>query len=168
MQARTGIPMVLLDGALERTPAVLRALGAALGRTARAEQLARLAEQVTGADRRRAKPHTVVYARGPDGLTVVAPGALAAEVFAVVHWQVLAPPGKGHFRHTSVQEIAALDPDMLVFAGPAIRRNGGGLARVARAAARSANTMRLHRAEPAVRLDRASGFAQPRCSACSG
>lgn len=121
VQERTGIPMVLLDGALDRTPAVLRALGAALDRTARAEQLARLAEQVLAPTAAAPPPHTVVYARSPDGLTVVAPGALATEVFAAVHWQVLAPAGKGHFRHTSVPEIAALDPDMLVFASPAMR-----------------------------------------------
>ncbi|MBV9757923.1 MAG: ABC transporter substrate-binding protein [Alphaproteobacteria bacterium] len=120
VQERSGIPMVLLDGALERTPAVLRALGAALDRSARAEELARLVEQVL-APTAAATPRTVVYARSPDGLTVVAPGALAAEVFAALHWKVLAPDGKGHFRHTGVQEIAALDPDVLVFAGPAMR-----------------------------------------------
>ena len=121
VQERTGIATVLLDGALERTPAVLRALGAALDRSARAEELARLAEQVLASNAATLPHRTVVYARSPDGLTVVAPGALATEVFPVVHWQVLAPAGKGHFRHTTVQEIAALDPDMLVFASPAMR-----------------------------------------------
>ena len=121
VQERTGIPTVLLDGALDRTPAVLRALGAALDRSARAEELARLVEQVLSPTAANPPPQKVVYARSPDGLTVVAPGALAAEVFTALHWQVLAPAGKGHFRHTSVQEIAALDPDVLVFAGPAMR-----------------------------------------------
>ncbi len=121
VQARTGIPTLLLDGALARTPEVLRSLGAALGRTARAERLAQFAERIMQAGAASGPPRTVVYARSTDGLTLVAPGALGAEVFKVLHWKVLAPPGKGHLRHATLAQIAALDPDMLIFAEPVMR-----------------------------------------------
>lgn len=120
LQAATKLPVILLDGALERMPEVLRELGAALGRGARAEQLAQLAEHILhtpGAGPRR----TVVYARSTDGLVLVPPGSLGAEVFGVLHWKVLAPPGKGHLRQASLKQIAALDPDVLIFGEPVMR-----------------------------------------------
>ena len=117
-QARTGIPTVLLDGALTASPAVLRALGAALHRTARAEALAREAEAILALP---APAHgfRVVYARGPDAALLSAPGSGPAEVFERLHWQLLAPPGKGNARTATPAQVVALDPDYVIVADPA-------------------------------------------------
>ncbi len=117
IQARTGVPTILLDGSLSRSPQVIRMLGAALHRQARAEELAGAAERVLGAVRHPAgKPATVLYARGADGLEVAAPGTGATEAFSVLGWTVLAPAGSGTFRRAAnVAAIRTLDPDRVIF-----------------------------------------------------
>ena len=121
-QQTTGIPTILLDGRLSMIPAVLRMLGQALHREERAEILARFAEAVlTLADGSPARG-TVLAARGEEGLAVAAPGTGATDVFTLLGWRVLAPDGPGTFRHASVADIRALDPDLLVFADPAMRQ----------------------------------------------
>jgi iron complex transport system substrate-binding protein len=69
VQAKTGIPAALFDGALPKTPQVLRMLGAALHRADRAELLARQAEAILASVQtpRGAAPR-VYYGRGLDGL----------------------------------------------------------------------------------------------------
>lgn len=117
-QARTGIPTVLLDGALTATPAVLRALGAALHRAERGEALAREAEAVLALPPP-AHGLRVVYARGPDATLLAAPGGGPAEVFERLHWQLLAPEGTGNSRMATPAQVAALDPDYVIVADPA-------------------------------------------------
>jgi iron complex transport system substrate-binding protein len=124
-QQNTGIPTLLLDGKLTMIPAVLRTLGNALHREDRAETLARLSEAILALPDTPAPRGTVVYARGADGLAVAAPGTGATEVFALLGWKVLAPDGQGTFRHARVEDILALDPDLLVFADPAMRATVG-------------------------------------------
>lgn len=48
VQARTGVPAVILDGALEQIPNVYRRLGDLLGASSRGEELARETERVLG------------------------------------------------------------------------------------------------------------------------
>ena len=120
LQAATGIPTVLLDGDLANTPQVLRELGNVLGRQERAKALADAVQATL--ERPGAASSSVVYARGTDGLTVVAPGNIGTQVFGLLHWRVLAPSGTGVFRHTTLEEIKALDPDVLIFADPAMRQ----------------------------------------------
>ncbi len=124
-QQNTGIPTLLLDGKLTLIPAVLRTLGEALHRADRAEMLARFAEAILTLPDKSAPRGTVVYARGADGLAVAAPGTGATEMFALLGWKVLAPDGPGNFRHARVEDIQALDPDLLVFADPAMRTTLG-------------------------------------------
>lgn len=64
---------------------------------------------------------TVYYARGADGLLATAPETDITAVFSLVGWTVLAPSGKGSFRTTTVQEIAALDPDYIMLSDPPAR-----------------------------------------------
>jgi iron complex transport system substrate-binding protein len=120
-QERTGIPTLLLDGALERTPQALRLLGDALHRAARAETLAKLAEELLALPAPPDRRPRIVYARGPDGLTLAAAGTGLTEVFARLGWQVLAPPGQGSFRKATLADIAALDPDEIVFGDARMR-----------------------------------------------
>jgi iron complex transport system substrate-binding protein len=119
-QQRTGIPTILLDGALEKIPAVVRAIGGILHREDRAETLARFAEALLAMPTPTAHP-TVLYARGADGLMVAAPNTDVTEVFNRLGWQVLAPDGQGTFRQSSIDAIRQLDPQMLIFSDPAMR-----------------------------------------------
>jgi len=115
VQTKTGIPAVLLDGALPKTPQVFRALGIALHREDRGELLARQAEAILAAVRMPEGPvPRVYYGRGPNGL-VGTPGSGAGEVFALLGWQVLSPEASGTPSRTSIEAIAALDPDILIF-----------------------------------------------------
>jgi len=125
-QQKTGIPTLLFAGALDNIPRALREVGAILHREARAETLATYAESMLalpvlplpaslGAHPR------VLYARGADGLTVTAPDTDVTEVFKHLGWNVIAPDGNGTFRTSSIEAIAALDPDILIFSDPAMR-----------------------------------------------
>jgi iron complex transport system substrate-binding protein len=119
-QQRTGIPTILLDGAMPKIPDTFRRLGVILHREARAEVLARFAEALLALPVSSAHPK-VLYARGADGLTVAAPNTDVTEVFKRLGWQTVAPDGQGTFRSASIDAIKALDPDMLIFADPAMR-----------------------------------------------
>jgi iron complex transport system substrate-binding protein len=119
-QERTGIPTLLLDGALDKIPETVRRLGAVLHKEDRAETLARFAEALLSLPAPTAR-RRVLYARGADGLTVAAPGTDVTAVFARLGWQVLAPDGEGTFRASSIEAIRALDPDVLIFSDPAMR-----------------------------------------------
>jgi iron complex transport system substrate-binding protein len=120
-QQKTGVPTILLDGALAEIPHVLRTLGGILHREGRAETLAMFAEAVLTLPATQSAHPRVVYARGADGLMVAAPGTDVTEVFTRLGWQVVAPDGSGTFRPSSIDAIRALDPDMLIFSDPAMR-----------------------------------------------
>ncbi len=120
-QQRTGVPTVLLDGALAEIPQTFRLLGGVLHRQQRAETLASFAEALLALPPTPSGRRRVLCARGPDGRTVVAPGTDLAETFARLGWQLIAPPGEGASRQGSVDDIRALDPDVLVLADPAMR-----------------------------------------------
>jgi iron complex transport system substrate-binding protein len=127
-QDATGIATVLLDGHLAKLPEVLRGLGQVLHREARAEVLARLAEATLAATGGGHAAVRVVYvraARGAEvGTQVAVPGSGAAEVPELLGWKVLAPAADEHgaFRPATSAQIAALDPDVLLFASPAMRQ----------------------------------------------
>ena len=119
-QTTTSIPVVLLDGTLSRTPQAYRDLGRILGRAEPAETLATLAQAVLDAVPPLPEKLKVVYARGEDGLNLLRPGSISADVFAVLGWSLLAPEGgePGALRHSTIAEIASLDPDLMIFADP--------------------------------------------------
>ena len=120
-QQKTGVPTILLDGALAEVPQAFRTLGRILHREGRAETLAIFAEAMLALPAAPGSHPRVVYARGADGLMVAAPGTDVTEVFTRLGWQVVAPNGSGTFRPSSIDAIRALDPDMLIFSDPAMR-----------------------------------------------
>lgn len=120
-QQRTGIPTVLLDGSLVEVPQVFRLLGGILHREQRAEILARFTEALLALPQKRDTPLRVICARGPDGLTLAAPGTELAEPFARAGLQLVAPSGQGPSRQATLDDIRALDPDVIVFTDPAMR-----------------------------------------------
>jgi iron complex transport system substrate-binding protein len=125
-QQKTGIPTLLFAGSLDNIPRIFRQVGAILHREARAEVLAGYAEAILALPvmplpaSLGAHPG-VVYARGADGLTVTAPDTDVTEVFKRLGWRVLAPDGQGTFRMSSIEAIASLDPDIVIFSDPAMR-----------------------------------------------
>lgn len=119
-QEKLGVPMLLLDGALAKTPDALRMLGVALHRERRAETLALLAQAMLALPVA-GRPRTAVYLRGSGELRAVAPGGTTGEVFAQLGWVLLTPQGEGTFRPVTLAEIATLDPDVLLFADPKMR-----------------------------------------------
>jgi iron complex transport system substrate-binding protein len=120
-QQRTGIPTMLLDGSLAEVPRVYRLLGSMLHREERAETLAKFTEALLATPKKADASLRVVCARGPDGLTLVAPGTDLAESFARAGWQLVAPPGQGPSRQASLDDVRALDPDVIVFTDPAMQ-----------------------------------------------
>ena len=120
-QQRTGIPTLLFDGSLSEVPRTFRTLGSILHREQKAETLARFAEAILALSARQTNHPRVLYARGPDGLTMVAPGSDLAQVFDHLGWQLVAPTGQGPSRQASLNDIRALDPDVLVFTDPVMR-----------------------------------------------
>jgi iron complex transport system substrate-binding protein len=120
-QQRTGIPTVLLDGSLAEVPHVFRLLGGILHREERGETLARFTEALLAVPKRPGATLRIACARGPDGLTLAAPGTDLAESFTHAGWQLVAPSGQGPSRQATLDDIRALDPDVIVFTDPVMR-----------------------------------------------
>lgn len=120
-QQSTGIPTMLLDGSMAQIPQAFRLLGRTLHREDRAEMLARFAEALLALPAKQDAHPRILCARGVDGLSVLAPDSDLTEVFSRLGWQVVAPAGQGPFRGASLDDIRALDPDILVFSDPAMQ-----------------------------------------------
>lgn len=124
----SGVPALLLDGRLDQVPSVLRSLGAVLARGERAETLARLADAILTANPPRSGAGRAVIGRGADGLSLVRPGTGSAEVLERLGYTVAVPAGGetggetgGAVRAATVEDIAVLDPDLLIQMDPGFR-----------------------------------------------
>ena len=129
VQAKTGIPYILIDGSLEKTPESLRQVGELLGVPDGAGELADYAEatfrtlrhglaRIPEADRPR-----VYYGRGPEGLETGLGGSINLEVLeAVGANNVAAALGKGGLANVSVPQVAAWNPDVILAATPRFAR----------------------------------------------
>jgi iron complex transport system substrate-binding protein len=127
VERRTGIPYILLDGRLSQAAATYLALGRVLGAEARAEVLADYAKQTLDGLRAHmasvsaSKRPRAYYARQPDGLTTGAAGSLVGE-FLDAAGALNVGRGGGGLTTTSLAQIAAWDPDVLVVLDPALYR----------------------------------------------
>ena len=120
-QQRTGIPTLLLDGSLAEIPRRFARWAAfCTARNAR-RRWPDFARGTAGIAEAAGHSVRVVCARGADGLTLVAPGTDLAETFTRAGWQLVAPAGQGPSRQATLDDIRALDPDVLVFTDPAMR-----------------------------------------------
>jgi iron complex transport system substrate-binding protein len=125
VQAASGVPSILLDGALDMAPATLRRLGAAIGAGDRGEALAAYAEEtlalvdatlagVPEADRPR-----FYLARGADGLQSARPGSINAEALARAGGiNVVDVEGSGNLVDVTIDQIVAWAPDVIVTISP--------------------------------------------------
>ena len=112
VQAQTGIPYVLIDGAFAKSGAMLRETGAILGAEARAETLAAYADgKLAALDKGLAgipqdKRPSVYYGRGPEGLETGLSGSINMEILeAVGARNVAAAAGKGGLTQVSLEQI---------------------------------------------------------------
>lgn len=125
VQAQTGIPYVLVDGAFARSGAMLRETGAMLGVEARAETLAAYADERFAALEKglaaipAEKRPSVYYGRGGEGLETGLAGSINMELLeAVGARNVAAAAGKGGLTQVSLEQILSWKPDTILAASP--------------------------------------------------
>jgi len=122
VQEQTGIPYLLIDGRLDRTPASLRRLGDALGVAARAETIARYVEDTEHMidDRLRDVPpaarRRVYLAREPNGLETGLTGSINTEIIERAGGVNVAERGnaRGGIANVSIEQVLAWAPDTII------------------------------------------------------
>jgi iron complex transport system substrate-binding protein len=124
VQKATGIPVLLLDGKLERTPETYRLLGAILG-TERAVDLAGAAARLLTITRERAEarreagPIRVYYARSADGLTTATAASSLGDVLRLLDLVNVADGAEpGELSHVTRDHVYAWNPDIVVTNNP--------------------------------------------------
>jgi len=126
VQAQTGIPYVLIDGAFARSGAMLREAGAILGVEARAETLAAYADETRAVLEKglagipEEKRPSVYYGRGAEGLETGLSGSINMELLeAVGARNVAAAAGRGGLTQVSLEQVLSWKPDVILAASPA-------------------------------------------------
>jgi iron complex transport system substrate-binding protein len=123
VQADTGIPVLLLDGKLERTAEIYRLLGPILGTEERANDLAVAADHLIAITRERAQARReagtirVYYARSADGLTTATSASSLADVLrllGVANVADAAGAGPGELTHVTRDQVYTWNPDAVV------------------------------------------------------
>lgn len=121
MQAQTGIPYVLIGGALKDSAKTLRTLGDLIGAKERADILAAYAEKTLGEITERVsrvpkdKRPRVYYGRGPRGLETGLDGSINLEgLEAVGAANAAAAAGRGGLTAVSMEQVLAWNPDAVL------------------------------------------------------
>jgi iron complex transport system substrate-binding protein len=125
VQAQTGIPYLLIDGAFDTIPAAFATLGAVLGEPARAADFAAHARDALSDIARRvdgvpiASRPRLYYARGPRGLETGLQGSINVEAFERIGAvNVAAELGRGGLSQVSVEQVLRWNPDTIVTSDP--------------------------------------------------
>jgi iron complex transport system substrate-binding protein len=119
VQTATGIPYILLDGRLDKTPELYRQLGQITGEQTTADMLAkksdRILSDVLAASPTQGSnpPLTTYYGRDEDGLTPVPPRSISAEVLALLGLSNVVPVDKSKGKITS-QQLLAWNPAVIL------------------------------------------------------
>src|SRR5215470_4673737 len=122
VQEQTGIAYLLVDGRLDRSPASIRLLGAALGVGERAEAIARYIEETEQILNQRLEdlPQTarrrVYLARQPNGLETGLKGSINTEIIERAGGINVAEPGagRGGIATVSIEQVIAWAPDTII------------------------------------------------------
>ena len=131
VSAQTGLPTVLLDGALQKIPETYELLGAVLDRREAAARRAGVADGIIGEAREaaaqlaaRGRPR-VYYARGPRGDQTGLRGSINAEIieFAGAENVAVGPPGARGLAQVGAEQVLAWDPDWIITLDPAFVRH---------------------------------------------
>jgi len=122
VQKRTGVPGIILDGALSRIPAVYRRLGAALGVAAQGDRLGDAAERLLAKYRgilSVGAPVRVYLACSTDGFQPCLADQSAGEQLSWLGGvNVAGTRASAPRRPLSVDEIKALSPQVIIMSGP--------------------------------------------------
>ncbi|NOT27698.1 MAG: ABC transporter substrate-binding protein [Acidobacteria bacterium] len=126
VQRRTGVPGIILDGALARVPDAYRRLGAALGISERGQRLgdaaARLLNKYRGALARGSAPVRVYLACSADGyMPCLADESGGEQLQWLGGVNVAGTRASGPRRPLTIDEIKALSPDVIVISGSVAR-----------------------------------------------
>jgi iron complex transport system substrate-binding protein len=131
VQAQTGIPTLLLDGALGKIPETYLQLGDMLDRPREAAERAGIADIILLSARQaaarlgaRGRPR-VFQARGPHGTRTGLRGSMATEILELAGAENVAvgPPGARGLAPVSPEQVLAWDPDWIVALDPAFLRH---------------------------------------------
>lgn len=126
VREQTGLPVLLLDGALPRIPETYRLLGDILDRREACEARAAAAERILAAAadtaerlRARGRPR-VLYLRNPRGLETGAQGSINTEIIEFAGAENVAGRalGPGGLVQISMEQVLAWNPDWLIFQNP--------------------------------------------------
>jgi len=126
VQQQTGLPTLLLDGALPRIPESFRLLGDILDRrdaaARRAEEAARIlreAENAAARLRATGRPR-VLYLRGPRGLETGLAGSINTEIIEFAGAENVAATGlgAGSLVQISMEQVLAWNPDWIIAIHP--------------------------------------------------
>ena len=125
MREQTGLPVLLLDGALGKIPETYRLLGCILDRRGAAAQRADAAERILAragedAERVRARRVRVLYLRGPRGLETGAAGSINTEIIEFAGAENVAGRalGPGGLVQVSMEQVLAWNPDWIILQHP--------------------------------------------------
>lgn len=125
VQAQTGIPYLLIDGAFDRIPEAFVLLGDILGTRQAAAEWARYATATLAEiDARVGRiPATrrprVYYARGPRGLDTAMAGSINGEALERLGARnVAAALGRGGLTQVSIEQVLAWNPEVIVTIDP--------------------------------------------------
>jgi iron complex transport system substrate-binding protein len=120
-QQQTGVPYLIFDGRLDRTPELYERLGALLGAPEKAAELAvesrrTLGELQRALERLPSAPHPrVYYARGLDGLETALDGSINTEMLGYVGAVNVARAADRHNTATvSLEQVLAWNPDVVI------------------------------------------------------
>ncbi len=129
VQAQTGIPYVLVDGAFARSATTLRETGAMLGVPERAEALAAYADEKLAALEKGLagipveKRPSVYFGRGAEGLETGLSGSINMEILeAVGARNAAAAAGKGGLTQVSLEQVLSWKPDVILASSPAFAK----------------------------------------------
>jgi iron complex transport system substrate-binding protein len=126
VQQQTNIPYVLIGGNIGDTATTLRKLGTVLGTQARAEQLARYADETLTLVKSRIpdlppdKRPSLYFARGPKGLETGVSGSINTEAVEFVGARNVATPvlGARGLADVSMEQLLAWQPDFIIVIDP--------------------------------------------------
>lgn len=122
IQQQTGLPVIFIDGSLEKFPEAYRTLGELLGNEKKGEELAAFVEEtLTMASGNAAKissKKTVFYGGGPEGLDGNAEGSCQADVIDIIGAKnalvVEEINHAGGGNPVNMEEIYNMDPDVII------------------------------------------------------
>ena len=119
-----GVPYIVFDGALEKTPELLRLLGPALGAAERGEALAAAAERLLAltreraAERQRAGTIRFYYSRSNDGLSTATSMAHSTDVMRLLGLENVADGSASALPQVTHEQVLAWNPDVIFAPNP--------------------------------------------------